>query len=145
MRFPIPFLFILVLCAFGCSKPEQNAQSAAPSPEGQNMFGHFIPRGLTINTPGLEPGYILFVPSNSAEVYLINREGEVVHVWKGNYGVLGAYLQDDGSLVQNIMTLQFYPMAMLLSKPGKPSHRKRLRKRDAIRILFRKPACGRTN
>ena len=24
-----------------------------------------------------------------------------MHEWKGNYGVLGAYLQDDGSLIQN--------------------------------------------
>jgi len=43
----------------------------------------------------------LFAVPNSALVYLINRKGEVVHEWKGNYGVLNAYLQDDGSLVQN--------------------------------------------
>jgi len=65
------------------------------------MFGQGIPRGLTITTDGLAEGYVLFAVPNSASVYLINRKGEVVHEWKGNYGVLNAYLQDDGSLVQN--------------------------------------------
>jgi len=65
------------------------------------MFGQGIPRGLTITTDGLAEGYVLFAVPNSALVYLINRKGEVVHEWKGNYGVLNAYLQDDGSLVQN--------------------------------------------
>jgi len=67
----------------------------------RNMFGQGIPRGLTITTDGLAEGYVLFAVPNSASVYLINRKGEVVHEWKGNYGVLNAYLQDDGSLVQN--------------------------------------------
>jgi len=65
------------------------------------MFGQGIPRGLTITSDGLAEGYVLFAVPNSASVYLINRKGEVVHEWKGNYGVLNAYLQDDGSLVQN--------------------------------------------
>jgi hypothetical protein len=43
----------------------------------------------------------MFAVPNSALVYLINRKGEVVHEWKGNYGVMGAYLQADGSLIQN--------------------------------------------
>jgi hypothetical protein len=43
----------------------------------------------------------MYPVANSASVYLINRKGEVVHEWKGNYGVMGAYLQDDGSLIQN--------------------------------------------
>ena len=72
-----------------------------PVRKDRNMFGLGIPRGLTITTDGLAEGYVLFAVPNSASVYLINRKGEVVHEWKGNYGVLNAYLQDDGSLVQN--------------------------------------------
>jgi len=72
-----------------------------PLRKDRNMFGQGIPRGLTITTDGLAEGYVLFAVPNSALVYLINRKGEVVHEWKGNYGVLNAYLQDDGSLVQN--------------------------------------------
>ena len=72
-----------------------------PVRKDRNMFGQGIPRGLTITSDGLAEGYVLFAVPNSASVYLINRKGEVVHEWKGNYGVLNAYLQDDGSLVQN--------------------------------------------
>ncbi len=73
----------------------------AIAPKDRNMFGHGIPRGLTINSDGLTEGYVMFAVPNSASVYLINRKGEVVHEWKGNYGVMGAYLGNDGSLVQN--------------------------------------------
>lgn len=75
----------------------------APPPKDRNMFGLRIPRGLTINSDGLAEGYVMFAVPNSALVYLINRKGEVVHEWKGNYGgpTIAAYLQDDGSLVQN--------------------------------------------
>jgi hypothetical protein len=74
-----------------------------PAPKDRNMFGHGIPRGLTINSDGLADGYVMFAVPNSASVYLINRKGEVVHDWKGNYGSpeRSAYLNDDGSLFQN--------------------------------------------
>ena len=75
----------------------------AIAPKDRNMFGHGIPRGVTINSEGLTQGYVMFAVPNSASVYLINRKGEVVHEWKGNYGgpTTSAYLNDDGSLLQN--------------------------------------------
>ncbi len=79
----------------------------APAPKDRNMFGQGIQRGLTINSDGLSDGYVMFAVPNSASVYLINRKGEVVHEWKGNYGVMGAYLQNDGSLVQNAVDPDF--------------------------------------
>jgi hypothetical protein len=51
----------------------------APEKKERNMFGHGIPRGLTINSDGLTEGYVMFAVLNSASVYLINRKGEVVH------------------------------------------------------------------
>lgn len=73
------------------------------APADRNMFGSGLRRGLTLTTEGLTDGYILFSVPNSASVYLINRKGELVHEWKGNYGGIGrvAYLQDDGSIIQN--------------------------------------------
>lgn len=71
------------------------------------MFGHGIKRGVTINNEGLAEGYVLFQPTNSASVYLMNRNGEVVHEWKGNYGGLSTYLNDDGSLFQNAVDPDF--------------------------------------
>jgi len=76
-------------------------------PKDRNMFGLRIPRGLTVTSDGLEDGYVLFAVPNSALFYLINRKGEVVHEWKGNYGVLGAYLQNDGSLIQTAIDPDF--------------------------------------
>ncbi len=83
------------------SKDSSNKRSAAPA--DRNMFGLHIPRGLTKTSEGLADGYVMFSPPNSALVYLINRKGEVVHQWKGNYGgpATVAYLQNDGSLMQN--------------------------------------------
>ncbi|HKK11760.1 MAG TPA: aryl-sulfate sulfotransferase, partial [Flavobacteriaceae bacterium] len=71
------------------------AQAQGPD---RNMFGLYIPRGLTKTSDNLADGYILFVPTNSASVYLMNRRGEVVHEWKGNYGINSPYLNDDGSI-----------------------------------------------
>jgi hypothetical protein len=79
----------------------------APAPKDRNMFGLGIPRGLTINSEGLTQGYVMFAVPNSASVYLVNRKGEVVHEWKGNYAVSGAYLGNDGSLVQNVNNPDF--------------------------------------
>jgi hypothetical protein len=74
-----------------------------PAVMSRNMFGFGIPRGLTINSTGLSDGYVMFAIPNSASVYLINRKGEVVHEWKGNYGgpATSAYLTNDGSLIKN--------------------------------------------
>lgn len=83
----------------GDKKDSLNHKASAP--KDRNMFGHGIRRGLTISSEGLSEGYVLFAVPNSASFYLINRKGEVVHEWKGNYGVMGAYLNNDGSLVQN--------------------------------------------
>src|SRR4051812_46699153 len=97
-------LLILISIASFCQvKVNLNDTSAnkTPNPKDRNMFGLRIPRGLTKTSDGLTEGYVLFAVPNSASFYLVNRKGEVVHEWKGNYGVLGGYLQNDGSLVQN--------------------------------------------
>jgi hypothetical protein len=93
----IAFSFLLLSCA--TEKPKEDVSSKEDSMPGRNLFGHNIPRGLTKTSEGLAPGYIMFCPSNSPYVYLINRKGEVVHEWKGNYGVMQSYLMDDGSIV----------------------------------------------
>ena len=98
----IPFFLVFALIASSCDvEKEKVASNTAPVKNDRNMFGHRIPRGLTINNEGLMEGYVMFAVPNSASTYLINRKGEVVHEWKGIYTVMGAYLNDDGSLYQN--------------------------------------------
>ncbi|MEJ7684605.1 MAG: hypothetical protein WKG06_43505 [Segetibacter sp.] len=102
-------LISISISSFSQAKGNMNDTSGkkATAPKDRNMFGLHIPRGLTINSDGLTDGYVMFAVPNSASVYLINRKGGVVHEWKGNYGVLGAYLQNDGSLIQNAVDPDF--------------------------------------
>ncbi len=98
----LPLLIISIFAVFSCSVDKKEAPKGKLfSAKDRNMFGHRIPRGLTISTEGIAEGYVMFAVPNSASMYLVNRKGEVVHEWKGNYGVMGAYLNDDGSLYQN--------------------------------------------
>jgi hypothetical protein len=84
--------FLLVNCS--TKNTDQGSNN-----EDRNMFGHYIPRGLIKSTDNLTPGYVLFNGANSSYVYLINRKGEVVHQWRGQYGVLNSYLMEDGSIL----------------------------------------------
>lgn len=88
---------------------KDSAEKKAPPAKDRNMFGLHIPRGLTITSNGLADGYIMFSVPSSPSVYLINRKGQVVHEWKGNYGSPNtvAYLNDDGSLMQNALDPDF--------------------------------------
>jgi hypothetical protein len=98
MKFHSPSIFTFIAFIFICNCSQPKPEEPKPETADRNMFGHYIPRGLTIDSDSLSPGYIMFAPTNSASVYLINRKGEVVHEWKGNYGTHSPYLNDDGSL-----------------------------------------------
>ena len=108
-------LLLILICisigSFSQAKDDQKDSSnkKAPAAKDRNMFGHGIPRGLTLTSEGLTDGYVMFGIPNSASVYLINRKGEVVHEWKGNYGgpATSAYLIDDGSIIQNALDPDF--------------------------------------
>ena len=95
LLFASAMIFLVLL--FNCGDKPTTDETAGK--KDRNMFGHYIPRGLTKTTEGLSPGYIMFAVPNSASTYLINRNGEVVHEWKGNYAFHSPYLMDDGSLV----------------------------------------------
>lgn len=87
----------LINCSSNDSKKQLSPKEQAIA-INKDEFGHYIRRGLTKSSEGLLPGYILFCPSNSASVYLLDRNGMVVHEWKGNYETHSPYLNDDGSI-----------------------------------------------
>ena len=95
-RFFYPSAIILMVLLFNCG--DKHGSDATAGKKVRDMFGHYIPRGLTKTTDGLSPGYVMFSAPNSPYTYLVNRKGEVVHQWKGNYGAFNAYLMDDGSI-----------------------------------------------
>jgi len=95
------FLGLILLFSCQQNKTESSDSTKADeNPRDRNMFGLYIPRGLIHTSDDLAPGYVMFAVTNSPLMYLVSRQGEVVHQWKGNYGVMGAYLGDDGSLIQ---------------------------------------------
>jgi hypothetical protein len=100
---PILCLFVLLVLVASCS----NDKDTSKEKKDRNMFGHRIPRGLTKTTEGLADGYVMFAVTNSPFVYLVNRKGEVVHQWKGNYDAFNAYLQNDGSILQGAVDPDF--------------------------------------
>jgi hypothetical protein len=101
----LPLFLAISIISFGqlTGSGKDSLTQKPPAPKDRNMFGLGIPRGLTTMSEGLTDGYIMFAVPNSASTYLINRKGEVVHEWKGNYGgpERSAYLNDDGSIFQN--------------------------------------------
>ncbi len=91
---------LIGIIVLSCSVKEE--MKPAEDKKDRNMFGLRIPRGLTKTSDGLTDGYVMFTATNSPFIYLVNRKGEVVHQWKGNYnvGVMGGYLMDDGTVIQ---------------------------------------------
>jgi hypothetical protein len=99
---------ILLVMSSSCQiDKSEAAKPKSITAADRNMFGLRVPRGLITSSEGLLDGYVMFAVANSASVYLINRKGEVVHEWKGNYSVMGAYILEDGSLLQNAVDPDF--------------------------------------
>lgn len=105
--------FFVLLCTsiivlMSCNAENaKDSESDEPEKFKQNLFGHGLERGLLKNSDTADPGYLMYCVTNSASTYLMNRNGEVIHEWKGNYPVHGVYLQNDGSLVQNVADPDF--------------------------------------
>lgn len=91
--------FIVSCLLFNCG--HDNTDDSKSAKKDRNKFGHYIPRGLTKTSEGLTSGYLMYAVANSASTYLVNRKGEVIHEWKGNYQSMHAYLMDDGTIVQS--------------------------------------------
>ena len=58
------------------------------------------PRGLVTSQAGVAPGYVLFNPSLSKTIFLIDNDGRVVHTWEPPTGGTSNYLRPDGSIVR---------------------------------------------
>ncbi len=100
-------LLLFISTGSFCQQNDKDSIAKKPPRADRNMFGLNIPRGLKVNSVGIEDGYIIYAVPNSPFVNLINRRGDVVHQWKGNYSVFNAYLQNDGSVVQGAVDPDF--------------------------------------
>ena len=107
IRLPAPlFLFIFIL-SFSC-KEESNTEAVAEmaavkewKPEDtRSMSGLLEPRGVIKDTDHDIPGYVLFEPSKSTFSFLVNKEGQVVHIWESELNSMNSYLQPNGNLIR---------------------------------------------
>jgi hypothetical protein len=71
---PLFLCFSIVSLSQVTANTKDTLNKNPPPPKDRNMFGHGIPRGLTINSDGLSEGYVMFAVPNSGSVYLINRK-----------------------------------------------------------------------
>jgi hypothetical protein len=82
-------------------QPATPAAVAASPPAPSPASAPSEPRGLRLNTGGVEPGYILYTPLLSDTTYLIDSNAVVVHAWKSDYSPSGtAYLLPNGNLLR---------------------------------------------
>ena len=103
MRKVLFYACAILLMAFLFNCGEDTSTDMAEAPKNRNVFGFNLTRGLTKSAESLPPVYIMFACPNSPFNYLLNRQGQVVHQWKGNYSSFNAYLQEDGSIFNGTM------------------------------------------
>ncbi|MCB0665523.1 MAG: aryl-sulfate sulfotransferase [Saprospiraceae bacterium] len=92
---------LMLLFTPGCEKTN-GQDSASNGPPPRDIGGLNTQRGLVLNSPSATPGYILFNTLSSPHTFLMNLEGEIVHVWESEYGVSGGiYLKQNGNIVRS--------------------------------------------
>jgi len=97
----ILWLTPVFLLGLACStENKETAGDESNSKPDRNMGGIGMPRGVLKTSEGLVPGYALFTVQNCASSYLVDRKGEVVHEWKGNFPGIIDYLTDSGTIVR---------------------------------------------
>ncbi|NNE26037.1 MAG: hypothetical protein HKN09_04290 [Saprospiraceae bacterium] len=66
----------------------------------RSITGYFAERGLKKHHSSASDGYILCNPAASSDTYLLNKSGEVVHVWESDLCSMQGYLKENGNLVR---------------------------------------------
>ena len=101
-------LYFLLLCMALCNcKPSPADESAeAPPPGGMppqmiQMAGLDQERGLRFASEQTTDGFVLFSSLTGNEIYLINKEGLVVHQWNSPHAAAAHYLTVEGHLIIN--------------------------------------------
>ncbi|MDH3709244.1 MAG: aryl-sulfate sulfotransferase [Cyclobacteriaceae bacterium] len=103
----ISLLALITSLIVSCSPQEKETSGSASMIDAEkkdrNVAGLGLPRGVITNIDDDEPGYILINPSNSSSTYLLNRQGEVLHEWKGEYHSWLTYLRDNGHVIRAVV------------------------------------------
>ncbi len=92
----------VILYSSSCNNTTTSENDAKhESPPDRNLAGMGIPRGLVTYTADASAGYVYFTPLLSDSTFLINMDGQVVHIWESQYGPSGwVYLKENGNLAR---------------------------------------------
>ena len=106
-RLPALLFIFLFIFSFSCKeepKTESVAEIAAVKdwkPEDtRSMSGLMEPRGVIKDTDQDTQGYVLYEPSKSTFSFLVDKEGQVVHIWESELNSMNSYLQSNGNLIR---------------------------------------------
>jgi hypothetical protein len=108
IKFKNPILLgILLMSIYSCKQEPKQEQVALTTeirqwkPEDtRSLSAVLAKRGLILNSEKGTPGYVLYEPSSSTYTYLLNKNGEVVHVWTSDLNSMDSYLQPNGHLIR---------------------------------------------
>ncbi len=99
----------IMLLGMHCSGPSTDTEVSSASdstaspglpPDLIKMAGLDLERGVHLNSAESTPGYIIFSSLSADDVYMIDKEGNVVHTWEGDMGAGPEYLMEDGRLIR---------------------------------------------
>ena len=97
--FPVLASLVILVLLSGCGRPESAGNDSPP--ESAAVEKEEVQRGLRLKTAKVTPGYVYFSPLLSDTTYLIDLDGQVVHIWKSDFAPSGSmYLLDDGNLLR---------------------------------------------
>ena len=102
-RSALPFLALTILAVGGCtgSTPEDAEESSAVAEAAEEASVAELPRGLVTREEGVSAGFLMFTPLLSDTTYLMDNEGQIVHLWKSEFAPSGGvYLLDSGNIIR---------------------------------------------
>lgn len=109
MKIRLIVAFTTIICfTYSCktetsnTAEEKTTEVKVWNPEDlRTIAGNRLERGLIKKTDKGTPGYTLFSPYTGTVSYLIDKDGNVVHSWKGELSAaLNGYLLENGHLIR---------------------------------------------
>ncbi len=96
------FHVLLTGCGGQIEQPLSRDADAATAAAATFVSDDPDARGLVLNTGNSTAGYVLFSPLLSNITYLVDVNGQVVHMWESEYAPgAGLYLLDNGNLLRS--------------------------------------------
>ncbi len=94
---------LTILVGTGCpgSTPEDADEAPAAAEVTEAASVPELPRGLVTHEEGVSNGYLMFTPLLSDTTYLMDNQGQIVHLWRSEFAPSGGvYLRANGNIIR---------------------------------------------